>query len=692
MATFDPNVQTIEPNRKLADFSQGTSNASLQPLAEVPQLSTKVVEPDFKVNKSAGGLFEGLGEVDKAGLTLTDNIIKQNIDDTLNTGINKIRDSFGVAAATDIESGVASKIGQGGADGVSLAEAGTQQTPLVLQKLGNRVDGLTEMYKQGDLSNSAYYAKMNAYATQIKQQFPGYSDDIDTMVSSKIGTNPANALRSAIQDDVTKLQNKVQAQNDKWTTYEHSNAQYIYTQWPNYDQLKAAGQAPGKLDVEAAVGRLQARDYSYTAKTTALAADKAGNAAISEKGADIATQKANDIANTLVVAIPNQLGIKNPQDFTNLMNDVRNGKRPPLTPDEKQQLTGVYATMEQQYGISFDQFMSKPLSANTHETMASKIGDPAKIQAIRQLGMSQLTDLKTGLLDDKMGILSQTALWSKATNDAGEGDFLRKAPVAAYVAAGRKALGDQGIMTLIENQPHLQSAMLEGFRQFNQGATATGNKSITEVFSDYRREGINDANLNRVSIADDVNTVLHHEKMDDPTLGTKAVQKLFGEGNRTLLNAFNDKNQVDVFTQLVSPTMTKKIEKMDKTSRDTYTNWADEGFTTVYEAQAAQANQAAKGYSINGNLTLQYNPQTTNFEYAGNRTAPKGMVLAATRQLDGLNTAINTMKEVWKLEGRDPMTELYRQLPAAGIEPGTPIYKAIQDEVVKQEADKAEKK
>lgn len=686
MATFDPGVASIDPKNTERNFSQGTNSLALQPLAEVPKLSEKYVQPDYKANTSTGKGIAEAGTELTAGLGLADAVIKQNVSETLVKGFTDVQNSFGVAQATDTANqpgGLAQQAGAAGADGVSLSgDTGAGATPLPLQKLGTRLDGLTEMYKNGDLSNSAYYAKMNAVVAQVKQQFPGFSDDVDSITKDKLGVLPANAVRSALQQDVTELQKKVQAQNDKITTWRRDNAAYIYSPsaYPNFDQLQADGKAPSQAELEATVGKLKARDQAYTSGVLALNAQKQGNAAKADGAADILTRKAGDIANEMVLSIPNQLGIKTPQDFTKLLQDVQSGKRAPLTPDEKQQLTGVFATMQQQYGITFDKFANDHHSIAGGPTVASYVSDPAKVLAIRGQGMQSIADMKDALLNDNYGVIAQTANWSKATNDAAEGDFLRRSPVAASVAAGRKLYGDQGITQLMISSPPLMSAALEGFRQFNQGKIAEGNGSLQNTFDTIRNEKVNDGNLNRATISDTVETIFHPEKTNDPqNAAQKAVQHAFGPDNRTLLDAFATKDQVGVFTQLTSPTMTKKIAKMDKTSQDTYTSWADTSFTSVFEAQAAEANNVTKNFATNSNMTLKYDPDTSNFSFDSAFRLPP----YAAAKLQGLNTAINSMKDVFKLEGKDPTAALYNLLPAAGIEPGSPIYRAVQTEFLK---------
>src|SRR5690242_6439878 len=93
--------------------SQGTDRASLQPLASVPELSTRVTTPDYAVNRSAGNAIKGAGELTEAALKLTDAVIQRKVDDTLTEGINRIRDSFGVGAAAT-GNGVGEAVGKAG--------------------------------------------------------------------------------------------------------------------------------------------------------------------------------------------------------------------------------------------------------------------------------------------------------------------------------------------------------------------------------------------------------------------------------------------------------------------------------------------------------------------------------------------------------------------------------------------------
>lgn len=678
----DINVDVAKTNDpSYGAFSQGTDRASLQPLASVPELSTKYVSPDYQANKTAGSAIKEIGDLGEAGLKLTDAVIQKKADDVLTAGIDKIRDSFGVGAAAS-GNGVAEATAAAGQDnGTTLTDPAANQ-PVALNRLGNRISGLTEAYQQGGLSNSAYYAKLETFVRETKSQFPGYNDQIDSMVASKVGTTPANALRSSLLQDVEKLQSKVQGQADKWTTYEHTNAQYIYTQWPNYDQMKQDGTAPSRLQVESAVGSMQARDYKFDSIGKRLALNTTLDKATSDSASDTLLQKGSDITRTLTLGTTNAMGIRTPADFQRYMADVNSGKRAQPTPDEKQMLTGLFATMKQQATAQFDAFANKPLADNTHKTWASVLGDKSKLDAARTLALSDINTIEDGLLNEKHGLVASTLLHSKAVQESADDSLLKNDPNAAIYGAVRRQVGDTAMSSIFLNDKILPSA-LEGLRQAGWVDIAQ-NKSTSETMDKLKKESNNNGDLIKKHIDDSTNMVIHQDRLADKTLGDSAFNHLFGPGNSTLIDSFQSKSQARVFTDLVSPTMTAAVAKRSKADQTTYVNWASDSFGSVFETQAQAANQSAEGYKSNGNLSLRYNPDAQAFVYEGARGTLGGMIQAANQRLQPLNSAISSMKEVFKLTGKDPTAELYRILPIAGIDPGTPIYNAIQREFLKQ--------
>jgi len=678
--SLNPGVQKTNDPTYLGS-SQGTDRASLQPLASVPDLSTKTITPDFKPNTTTGTAIKGLGDLGSAALSLTDAVIQQKATDTLRKGIDDIRDGFGVAQAADQSSGIARAVGAGGAEGVSLqtADASANQ-PIAINRLGNRVEGLTESYKQGGLSNSAYYAKLEAYVREVKAQFPGYGEIIDQKVSNIVGTTPANALRQSLLQDVTALQTKVAGQNDKWTAYENNNAQYIFKQWPNYEADKANGRAPDQATVRQVVGRMQARDYTYKSDDAAIANQTANIGLARQNSESTVVQRAADLASSLSVATTNTMGLKSPQDFQQLFQDVASGTRKPLSPEEKAQVTASFAVMKQQYGIQFDKMVNSPLTEGSTMTHAALIADPNKITAIRTKGMQHIADLEDGLVNEKYGLLAATANFNKASDEAAENSLIRSDKNAALIGAARKKLGDQGLLTLYTQSPQMISSSLEGLRQAGWVDMTSDGTAVKTTLDKLKKESNNDGSLIKTHLNDAKSAIVNPEKFDDPTSAKKAVNYLFGEGNRTLIDGFQSKTQVAVFTDLGSPTVTKAISKMDKESQTKYTTFMEDGFASVFNNQADNINQTAENYKINGNLKLVYDPDKIAFRYESGSGGAAGITQAANSKLQGFNTALGTMKDVWALSKKDSLSEVYRLLPVVGVEGGSPLFKAVQDQ------------
>ena len=684
MSEINVGVQKTNDPSYLGN-SQGTDRASLQPLSTVPDLSTKYVQPDYQANKTTGKAIEGVGQLAEQALKLTDAIIQRKADDTLTQGIQKIRDEFGVGDASKDGGNLGKAVGQQGAEGVSLTGADKPQTPPAVNRLGNRIQGLTESYQQGGLSNSAYYAKLESFVRETKAQFPGYANEIDSMVATKVGTTPANALRSALLQDVTSLQSKVQGLNDKWTTYERSNAADIYNIWPNYDKMKPGVGGLTRDQVEAEVGRRQAQQSALDSRAKSLNLIKAGNEARSDEAHDLAIQHGSKISRETVIGVTNTMGIQTGADLQQYIIDVNTGKRKAPSPDELQQLTGLFSTLEQKAAASFNAQVNKPISQNSTETIASILRNGGKLDAAREVALSDIKIIKEGLLNEQHGLVAATIQWNKASDAAADKRLATNMPNAVLAGAVRRKLGDQTLSQLVIDQNLPGSDIMSGLRQAGWAA-ADGKTPIHRTIESASKDDPSGA-ASRQILRDHAKFVIDRDKLADPSLGDNAFESLYGPGNRTLIDAFNSnpKAQTTVFGDMVNKSMTQAVAKRSSKDQKVYTNWAEDGFTSVFQTQANGVNAAANAYKVNGNLTLSFDPETNNFSYKGSRMSPQGIVNNANQKLEPLNSAINTMKDVLKLSGKNPTQFLHEKLVVMGIEPGTPLYKALDDEVRKMQ-------
>lgn len=689
-------------------YSRGTDNASLQPLAGVPELNTKYVQPDYKANTSFGKLFEGLGQVGTDAVKFADDIIKDNINKDVSKGVSAIRDSFGVAAAAE-NADLARSVGQAGADGAptNINPNGgggplipqDKNQPLPLQRLGTRLEGLKEQYAQGNLSDSAYYAKQEAFVREVKARYPGYEDQVDKIVENKLGVNPANATRKAIQNDVEKLANKVQAQNDKWTNWERQNGGSIsrlYGGFENYQKGRADGSIT-KTSVEARVANLNAKEEGEKAAMTNIALSNADRGLQGSQAKDVATVGATSVVDQTYNNVVAGFNITN---FNELADSIRSGKRPLPSPDERPVMLGQFSLLEQKTNAALDNYFDKPVfdAAGHTTTRRALIGDQSVIDNIKKGATAKIDGLKKVIFGNEApSIFQYESTLSAARQESANTSVYNALPNLLNEKAVRDKVGDDMTYMLYSTQPKINEARTKGIAELNWGQIANGGYTISKSLEDARRSGINDGDLNKRMIEDTKKFIQHPELLRDRSVQSNAVEHLFGGSDNQLLTqkvlaAGGRQAATTFFTSVTDDKTVKAISKMDNEHKTMFVSWAEGAWPTVYQTEAENANQSAKTNTERNSLKLNFDPSAGKFYYTGQYLSASGIVNRSNATLDGFNAAIQSMKRVWDMNGEtDVVAKLYQYLPVAGIEPGTPIYKLIREEYDKASA-KAETK
>lgn len=138
------------------------------------------------VNRTLGTLFEGVGNVVAAGAQVFDFRNQYNLREDIRTGVEIIRDQYGVNAGSDTA-------------GNSLFDYST--SPEGLNQAHDEIDRLTQAYQNGTLRESYYYAQLNSLVRSVKSRYPGYEDEIDAAVGSITGIDPANAYISQLRQE-----------------------------------------------------------------------------------------------------------------------------------------------------------------------------------------------------------------------------------------------------------------------------------------------------------------------------------------------------------------------------------------------------------------------------------------------------------------------------------------------------------
>lgn len=686
MADFDPQVPDQNaPLYTSFQYLRATEPARMQPLAQSPRLNAYPIEARPPVDASTATGVKEAGGLADAALKLTDNVIKQHISNTLQTGLSSIRDNYVSAQAA--------ALGNNPAQGQSLQPPQDKTNlPGPVQLVQSRLRALQAGYQQGVFSDSAYYGKLDSYVKQIKAQFPGYSQNIDEDVRQVVGTTPANALRAAQQQQLNKINTLLLSQQNKQETWERENSGYITMLHPSYFLDKAAGKPiPSFAQLETDVGKQKAVELNMQSQGQALGLMTKQDAATSQAAGVQATQRLTGLAQTMQLSATNSMGLKTLPDFQRLF-DARVAANKPFTPEEKTQVSMALDQLIQQYHVQAEKIMSTPLSAGKPDTYTSYINDPAKRAAIIQQGEQPLLNMKQALDDGHFGLFSHDTIMNAGIRDSALNSFLRSDKAIPILQAGRTALGDQFLSTMQVLNPQLNTHVLQAFTRLGvmNSATPGNGHSLSDTFNIYRNNNIMNPVAWKAAVDNSVRIITDQKDLPNPETAKTAVINLYGPKNSTLVDGFKASpgSQLVFFQSLVNPEVTKAIRKMDGQSQAMYYNFANEGFQSVLGNQAAVQNGYAESWhKSSSGLEMSFDPKTNHFEYQmqhgliasfGRQNVTQGMLRAANANLLPLNATIDAMKSVWEAEGKNPAQELYRLMPTIGIYPHSPMYNAIE--------------
>jgi LAS superfamily LD-carboxypeptidase LdcB len=173
-----------------------------------------------------------------------------NLREDIRTGVEIIRDQYGVNAGSDT------------ADG-SLFNY--DRSPEGLNQANEEIDRLTQAYQNGTLRESYYYAQLNSLVRSVKSRYPGYEDEIDQSIASITGVDPANAYISQLRQEALADASSGSDHINDLEDYIKSHEGELELIYPGFNSLPAQQQLA--LVEPGAEGNLRSRVANYAAST-----------------------------------------------------------------------------------------------------------------------------------------------------------------------------------------------------------------------------------------------------------------------------------------------------------------------------------------------------------------------------------------------------------------------------------------
>ncbi len=248
MTQFNPKGPTTEQAQNYLGYSQG---------AVAPKAREATVDRSSEVDV-LGGIVQGIGDAFNLAVTATDQATQRDLKKQITDEVDDVRYDFGVDAATILDD--------------SRQLGNPQPVPPEVRQAADKLDSLKSAVAQGKLTTSHYWARINSVARQLRTRYPAYREQIDQMTSQLVGTNPANALRSALQSEAQAAANTGDGLTE---VQKFVNA-----------QVKAGNPVPSAYWVNPEsydIFRMQKETYALTSRDNSIAADKANLELIDKK-------------------------------------------------------------------------------------------------------------------------------------------------------------------------------------------------------------------------------------------------------------------------------------------------------------------------------------------------------------------------------------------------------------------------
>lgn len=589
-------------------------------------------EPDrIHPNKSLGILFDGIGEAIGGVANVLDNENQVNISKELYEGVDPIRNAQGVDTAIAVDG----DLWGAGRQGTREVVTGAERYPLTrLNKPPNAdimdrsVATLTEAWRQGKVSDTAYYSRLESLSRQVRSRYPGYREVIDQKIQQITGVNPANALRrEVLQEYQLKAQEARKGMDDEQKFYER----HIEDLPADFERRKAAGNPYSYAEVRQYVGEKVRERQEVTDIKNDLELKSKRKALSKEEAVEGTRDIVDKLSNRLFRESSTAAGWK---DFeTKVFEASKDGRK--LTPEQQAQFETELNRFKTAYELAFDNEISRTDKGG--RSLRAHIGDETEVKKLRDGYMARWESMKSMLLDGQMGLFgaAQRAIEAEQSYTyrklVPSGSLLDKLTVIGRVPGGKEAAA--ALMTRQE----IFGPLLDTILNTQVADRIAGKGSFTSQLDELRKvKGKGASNQFSKAIDEAVRGVVDPGSAEVRQGHAKA---LYGPAETGTLDKFQPDDQVKVFTRMVNPRITQAL-KDDPESFKLYSQWADKQFSALMTTQM----RMVKDTNANAGLyNIQWDPKTKQFlpelTPAGQQMladAKAGKLMAAGRHFIGI--------------------------------------------------------
>jgi hypothetical protein len=540
---------------------------------------------------------------------------------------------------------------------------------------------------------------MNVMVRQLRAKYPGYTQDIDSMVSSVIGAKPANALRSSLFSEWNEAAN-AKADNplgklEDWAVKDG-------TLPPDYHQRQQEGNPYNLVELQ-----------SYVADKTRIKAETAARHAelsmkISQRTID-STDMENSYRIDTTQFVQTLLGDASKtigKNYADVSAKVRQAQMQmaagmPVNTVELQTLVGQLGSIKMEAEAALNAQFLQSWDGDPANSYANYL-DKTTQQDIMTQALAPIDLLMQSLAgtNNPYAVLGSTSAYLEALKSESQRRLLQEVPLLSNIGALTQVAGPDATSLMLQLNSDVTDSLAKSLLDFSTTNAGLGNGSIVDALEKGEASGMKADYYNQLSeswaglakMIDSGNVPLEQIQ--------NYVQYMFGQESTAVLSKMDSGSRVMWYTKVASPEISKYMMALrdagDEQSWNTYQDWVKGSFANIFAQEMnglesfnqmlsdGGAGAAASGAIYWDKATssfkagIEWNRDILGINQAMDAIMPGGSG-AITRNL---NAAIQVIKPIIADNGDELEAELVMLFEAMGYDGATGIQGAMMDQLL----------
>lgn len=656
-------------------------------------------------NKVASSILEGINDFGSLAIKALDTTNKIRIDDELygaikgekkantDTGLDLLSDLTKPQEQQYAEVPLITGPNAGGIQGKAM-----EPVPPSIEAGIDRMNKLSQATKQGKFDDISYYGNMQQIAQNLISRYPGYAQYITDKTAHFVGTDPANAQRTAVQATLAQLLNTKNSAADQWTKYVDAHAKYLGDENAVRAAYAAGSDPVAQNNFRVQIGKAQTVEHNLTFNTAQMNAELTGSKVNEDRVmGDVHSAlsgMSGHMADTFMWNVGGKKG--NLTDLRNIIASMQASGN--IDPEVLKQVGLAAGQMDDAFvKNATDWYNKKQYAAKQNadgsqyftESAGSLLKNPTKWQEAVKSYSSIFKEIGTQAGAGNLSLASAdaTTLAAMGPNQALR---LSASPVfQTYMGleAGLKQSAS-AVINQMESTGSWQSRseLVNHISTLNSKAIAAGTdkwKGFMDTVKQYENTATGDrtappeapVELKRKIIENTNKMVL---RPDMPLeVRTKAAEYIANTQTVNFVNTFKAGDRANAWAAIYAPDVTKAIKTtMSDVTWKQYRSVGEQAFGQVFQAQIELLNKQAQPA---GNATnYRWNEDSQQIEPTNPKVYRNNVVKTEVdRTIDNINTSLRTASNLLAADGEKITQEWLKKVGVNLEKKDTPADSAL---------------